>query len=283
MFYVSFQLEQLHTLEKSKLNLEEKLDRLQLDLRKEKLTVESLTAERKILETKLAQLANNKTNDSNEEFVQLKLKVSLLDAVEKERHTLENELSVLKQEKSDVEKQMCALENELCVVKQEKSDLEKAQLEKQSKEADKFKILEKEDNMLKEKLAELMREKVLSDEHVTRLKMELDRLESKLQGSLAQNKSQLEICSLSSETDRLKKLVDKLDKSLDCDTNRNNAKLQSSLIEKLQREKSDLQKQVEHLEREANRNVSAKSSQVLRQEGRGVLQVKQEYEKKVSK
>lgn len=315
-------------MEKEKLSLEEKLDKLQLDLRKEKVTNESLMSDKKSLEVKLADAQSKVATDSSEDIAQLKMKVVLMEAMEKERCTLEKELKLVKKDKEDADASRLELEKELNRVKKDKEDAdanrlglekelkllkkdkedadvnrlsleklrveiqqmktEKNNLQKQKESIEREKLLAEEKRQLAEdKLAELTKEKAASDDHMAMLIKEVDRLGSKLGvGVLEKRRNVPEVNKLSFEIDRLKKLVDRLEQNQtkDADIKRNSADMKSSLVDKLQREKADLQKQVERLEKEASTNVSGRPGRTfltLQQENPSSRLLKQQNDEKV--
>ena len=141
----SFQLERLNTVEKEKLSLEEKVERLQLDLRREKVNVETLHSEKKTIDAKLQKLSTQQETDKNFELSELKMKLSLLESIEKEKGKFEKDVEKknleVKSLKVDIEelnvknKQLETLnnslekdkqlsENQLITLKTEKSSLD---------------------------------------------------------------------------------------------------------------------------------------------------------------
>ncbi|CAG5116714.1 unnamed protein product, partial [Candidula unifasciata] len=264
---LELKLERLSGLEKDKLSLEEKLDKLQMDLRKEKVTNESLMSDKKSLEMKLADVQSKVATDNNEDIAQLKMKVVLMEAAEKERCSLEKELKLVKKEKEELEQKL--------KVEIQQMETEKKNVEKQKE------LVEKEKQRAEDKLqlaearqAELMKEKAASYDHMAKLIKE--------RGNVP------DVNKLSFEIDRLKKLVDRLEQNQtnDAERKRNSADMKSSLVDKLQREKADLQKQVERLEKEANKSVSGRpgrSFQTFQRESSSSLLLKQENEEKVKK
>ncbi|GFS01402.1 citron Rho-interacting kinase [Elysia marginata] len=299
-------VEKLSCLEKDKLNLEEKLEKLNMDLRREKTLLESLSAEKKTLELRLKTLDEKQKTSHNEELAKLKVKVALLDTTEREKSRLERELKRTKEEKEMVEDER----------KTEKAQAKKQLLEKQRvyEEAEKEKKrvqgeAERKIRTIEAKVAELEGEKVSREQHMARLNREIDRLERSMESLAAEKVSTKEITvskmpeaassqqteevnRLSAEINRLKVLVDRMETkrtSIGSGPVRSSIEGRSNLIDRLQREKAELQRQVEGLEKQqaegklGGGRSSRRSSLALLQEGGSLRKVRQEGEEKVKK
>lgn len=252
-------------LEKDKLNLEEKVEKLELEKRREKVSITSLTAEKQELETKLKQLEDQKTVDSTQELAQLKVKAALLEMSEKEKAKIEKELTTLRlaletsEKNKDVEKSLIVqLKTEKVVAEREKGKIEKEKLAlEKEKEA-----VQKEKLALEGQLNKLAKDKEISDDHLTKLNKEIDRLESSL-GRLEKKKTagdnDMEVNKLSLEINRLKSIIDRLETQRGTQT-RASGEIRSNLIEKLQKEIADLRKQNESLEKQVACAYSQKSA-----------------------
>ncbi|XP_012946733.1 citron Rho-interacting kinase isoform X2 [Aplysia californica] len=254
-------VERLTAMEKEKLNLEEKIEKLQMDLRREKVNIETLTSEKAALDSKMKQLSCKQESDKNSEVSQLKMKVTLLETVEKEKERLEHEVAKRREEATTSKRDVERLEKDKSKVEREKDTLEK---EKRSAE---------------NQLETLKKEKSSLDEQVAKLNKEMDRLEGsvgKLQLSTAASNN-TDVQRLSCEVNRLKQLVDRLE-SERAGKERNprisGSDVRSGLVERLQREKSELQRRVESLEKQSPRRTS---------EWRGAARFRQDGDEKCQK
>lgn len=298
-------VEKLSYLEKDKLNLEEKLDKLKMELRREKTTQESLAAEKKVLELKLKTLDEKQKSCQDEELVKLKVKVALLDTVEKEKLRLERELKMTQEEKRKAEEEKKSFKA------QTKTLTEDMQKLSQNTEKNRKEVQEEADRKVRRaeaKVAELESEKVAREKHTARLNREIDRLERSVESLTEENgkakeltlkKSEAspsqqteEVSRLSAEINRLKLLVDRMETkrtSIGGGPGRASIEGRSNLIDRLQREKAELQRQVEDLEKQqaegkhTSSRASRRSSLLLLQEGGSLRKIRQEGEEKVKK
>ncbi|XP_055861655.1 citron Rho-interacting kinase-like isoform X2 [Biomphalaria glabrata] len=288
---LEMKVERLSAFEKDKLNLEEKLEKLEMNLRKEKIKVESLTAERKDLEQKLKSIQDQKVATTSEEIAQLKVKVALVDMAEKEKARLERELATVKADKDAVEQLRDKEKILMDKLKGEKAEAEKVKdkvLNEKSNLEKQKDLLAKEKNLAEKLLQELKNEKHSSDECVKKLNREIDRLESSLGKLQEQCKSSddSDVNKLSLEIDRLKKLVDRLEKDKGGQEKRCSVELGGTLVSRLQRENTELRKQVESLEKQVGKSspqrpFNRRTSLAMLQESGTLQKLRQEHEDKV--
>ncbi|KAK3787038.1 hypothetical protein RRG08_037316 [Elysia crispata] len=298
-------VEKLSSLEKDKLNLEEKLEKLNMDLRREKTSLEAITSEKKTLESRLKTLDEKQRSSHNEELAKLKVKVALLDTTEREKARLERELKRMQEEKGKLEEERKAEKMQTKKLEEEKKRIcQDAEEEKKRVQDD----VAKKVRTAEAKVADLEGEKAVREQHMARLNREIDRLERSIESlvaeksniketaaSAASKKSEAtssqqteEVSRLSAEINRLKLLVDRME-TKQAGPGRNSIEGRSNLIDRLQREKAELQRQVEGLEKQQaegkslGSRSSRRSSLALLQEGGSLRRVRQEGEEKVKK